>query len=434
MSWTAAVAIVLSSAIFLGTLVLIFSERLDRTIVSMVGAGVMVTAGLALGFYDEQQAMRAVDLDTLGLLFGMMLLVTLLQPTGFFEYVGAVTARASRGRPVRLLVLLGSLTTVLSMLLDNVTTVVLIAPLTVLVCEIMGISPLPFLVSEALLSNTGGVATLIGDPPNVLIGSAAGLSFVDFLTHAFPVAVLAWVAALGLLLWLFRRDLAPQGLDAEALDRLRPDEAWRDRSAARKVLIVLGAALLLFLLEEWLRVGSAFIALVSSAAALAWVRPQPRAVLQRVEWSVLVFFASLFVLVGGLEGAGVMGLVSGLVLRIGQAHPVVTTVGVLWVVAILSGVIDNVPITVALIPVIEQLGQNGVAVSALWWALAFGAGFGGNATIIGSTANIFVTQLSQQTRQPITARLWNRRGLPVMLLTCLVSSLVVGLDYALFTR
>lgn len=434
MSWGEILPLAVSLIIFLGTLALIFAERLDRTIVSMAGAAAMVTAGLGLGFYDEHEAALAVDLDTLGLLFGMMLLVTLLQPTGFFEYTGAVAARASRGRPARLLVLLGSLTTVLSMLLDNVTTVVLIAPLTVLVCEIMGISPLPFLVSEALLSNTGGVATLIGDPPNVLIGSAAGLSFVDFLTHAFPVAIIAWLAALGALLWLFRQDLTVVGLDAEALDRLRPEDAWRDRAAARKLLIAMGAALVLFLLQEWLGVGSAFIALATSAAALVWVRPPPRAVLQRVEWSVLVFFASLFVLVGGLEAAGVMDLLSGLVLRTGIAHPVVTAVSLVWVVGLLSAVIDNVPITVALIPVIQQLGQNGVAVNPLWWALAFGAGFGGNATIIGSTANIFVTQLSEQTHQPITARLWNRRGLPVMILTCLVSSLALALGFALFTR
>ncbi len=228
-------------------------------------------------------------------------------------------------------------------------------------------------MSEALLSNTGGVATLIGDPPNVLIGTAAGLSFVDFLTHAFPVAIVAWLAALGALLWLFRRDLTEVGLDAEALDRLRPEDAWRDRAAARKVLIAMGVALVLFLLQEWLGVGSAFIAFATSAAALVWVRPPPRAVLQRVEWSVLVFFASLFVLVGGLEAAGLMDLLSGLVLRTGQAHPVVTAVSLVWVVGLLSAVIDNVPITVALIPVIQQLGQNGVAVNPLWWAPASAA-------------------------------------------------------------
>lgn len=289
-------------------------------------------------------------------------------------------------------------------------------------------------MSEALLSNTGGVATLIGDPPNVLIGTAAGLSFNDFLTHALPVAIIAWLGALGLLLWLFRRELGVTGLEAEALGRLKPGDAWRDRSAARKVLIVLGLALVLFLLEEWLGIGSAFIALTTSALALVWVGPKPGAVLQRVEWSVLVFFASLFVLVGGLEAAGIMGMVAGWVLQLGRGHPVVTAVTLVWVVGILSAVIDNVPITVALIPVIQQLGQNGVAVNPLWWALAFGAGFGGNATIIGSTANIFVTQLSQRTRQPITTRLWSRRGLPVMILTCLVSSLALAVNYALFTR
>ncbi len=428
------IAPVVAALIFVLTLALIFSERLDRTIASMVGATAMVAAGIAIGFFDQEQAAQGIDFETLGLLFGMILLVALLRPTGFFEYVGAVTARASGGSAKLLLVLLGAATTGLSMLLDNVTTVVLIAPLTVLVCEVMGISAAPFLISEALLSNTGGVATLIGDPPNVLIGTAAGFSFNDFLTHALPVSLVAWLGAVALLLWLFRKELKQGSLDPEALKGLRPSEAWRDRPAAIKVLIVLGLALLLFVLQDWLHLGAAFIALSTASLALAWVRPKISAVLHEVEWSVLLFFTGLFVLVSGLKAAGVMDVISGLVLSLGRGHPVLTAVGMIWVVGVLSAIIDNVPITVALIPVIEELSQNGVNVGPLWWALAFGAGFGGNATIIGSTANIVVAQLSLKTREPITSRLWNRRGLPVMVLTCLVSSVAIAVGYRWFAR
>jgi Na+/H+ antiporter NhaD/arsenite permease-like protein len=423
-----------SSLIFVFALALILSERLDRTIVAMSGAAAMVTAGMALGFYDAEQAVASIDFETLGLLFGMMILLAVLQPTGLFEYLASAAARASRGKPLPLLILLGSVTTILSMLLDNVTTVVLIAPLTILVAEILGISPLPFLVAEALLSDTGGVATLIGDPPNVLIGSAAGLSFNDFLTHALPVVALAWPAALALLLWLFRKELAHKPLDPQALASLNTPDAMRDWRAARKVLIALGVALLLFLAQDVLGLDSAFIAMTAASLALIWIRPPISQTLRLVEWPVLVFFGGLFVMVGGLQAAGVMDGLARAVVGGGSWHPVLTAVVLIWLVAGLSAVIDNVPITVALIPIIQEMGRNGVNVSPLWWALAFGAGFGGNGTIIGSTANIVVAQLSLRTRDPITSRLWMRRGLPVMIVTCVISSLAMAIGYPWFSR
>ena len=194
---------VLSSLIFLTSLALIFSEKIHRSIVAIAGGVFIVGLGKILGFYSEEAALAAIDFNTLGLLLGMMILVAMLEPTGFFQYIAVWAARVSGGKPVRLFVLLGSITTVLSMFLDNVTTVVLIAPVTILICEILGMSPLPFLISEALLSNTGGVATLVGDPPNVLIGSAAGLSFNDFLVHSLPIVAVVWFATLFFLRFLF---------------------------------------------------------------------------------------------------------------------------------------------------------------------------------------------------------------------------------------
>ena len=249
-------------------------------------------------------------LDTLGLLLGMMILVALLEPTGFFQYLAVWAGRLSRGRPVRLLVLLGTVTTVLSMFLDNVTTVVLIAPVTILISEILGMSAVPLLLAEALLSDTGGVATLIGDPPNVLIASAAGFSFNDFLTHALPIVVAAWLIALLLLRFLFRAELAQRPTNVEAVLKLNPAEALNDRVTMRKMLIVLGAAILLFFFEERLRLTPSLIALGAAAAALVWVRPAIKETLQQVEWSVLLFFSALFVMVGGLEAAGVLRAVT----------------------------------------------------------------------------------------------------------------------------
>ncbi len=423
---------IVSILIFGVSLYLIFSEKLNRTITAIAGAAAMVGAGMALGFYSEEQAVAAIDFDTLGLLLGMMTLIALLEPTGFFQYLAIWAARLSHGRPVRLLVLLGTVTTVLSMFLDNVTTVVLIAPVTILICEILGVSAVPLLMAEALLSDTGGVATLIGDPPNVLIASAAGLSFNDFLTHTLPVVVVAWLAALLLLRYLFCAELAQRPADAEALLKLDPSQALHDKATARRVLVVLGVAILLFFTEESLHLTPAYIASSAAAVALVWIRPDINLVLKRIEWSVLIFFVALFMMVGGMEAAGVLHGAALLIMRVRDVPPMLLGVLLLWIVAILSAVVDNVPITIALIPVIHELGAAGVQVYPLWWALALGAGFGGNGTIIGSTANIVVASLSERTRTPITPTLWSRRGLPVMLVTCAVASLLFVLAYPLF--
>jgi Na+/H+ antiporter NhaD/arsenite permease-like protein len=425
---------IVSGLIFVVSLYLILSEKLNRTIAAMAGAAVMMAAGLALHFYSEEQAIAAIDFDTLGLLLGMMILIALLEPTGFFQYLAVWAGRLSRGRPVRLLLLLGTVTTVLSMFLANVTTVVLIAPVTILISEVLGVSAVPLLLAEALLSDTGGVATLIGDPPNVLIASASGFSFNDFLTHTLPIVVVAWLVALLLLRHLFRAELDKQPLNAEAVLKLDPAAALYDPKTARQVLVVLGAAILLFFVQERLHLTPSFIALSAATTALVWVRPSIHEILRRIEWSVLVFFTALFVMVGGLGAAGILSNIAMLLARIQGVPPVLFGVTLLWVVAGLSAVVDNVPITIALIPVIEGLGTAGMEIHPLWWALALGAGFGGNGTLIGSTANIVVASFSERTRTPITSALWNRRGLPVMLATCAVASVLFVLAYPWLSR
>ncbi|MBI3162266.1 MAG: hypothetical protein HYZ23_07135 [Chloroflexi bacterium] len=259
-------SIVLSAFIFFGSLVFIFSEKINRSIVAIVGSMLMIGMGKLLGFYSEELAIEAIDFNTLGLLLGMMILVAMLEPTGFFEYLAVLAARASQGKPIRLFILLGIITTVLSMFLDNVTTVVLIAPVTILISEILGVSPLPYLMSEALLSNVGGVATLVGDPPNVLIGSAAGLSFNDFLTYSFPIVIFSWAGAVFLLRNLFKKDLAKRPRRSKAVMKLNPAETLNQPETARRILIVLGAAILFFFGHHTLRIEPSLVAL--SAAAL----------------------------------------------------------------------------------------------------------------------------------------------------------------------
>ncbi len=425
---------ILATLIFIVCLALIFTDKLNRAIAALGGAVIMVVLGLVLGFYSEEEAVASVDANTLGLLLGMMILVALLEPTGFFQYLAVWVARLSKGRPVRLLVLLGAVTSIMSMFLDNVTTVVLIAPVTILICEILGLNPQPFLISEALLSDTAGVSTLVGDPPNVLIASAAGLSFLDFLTHALPIVIVVWLIALLMIRLLFRKELAVIPENSDAVLEFNPNEALKDRKTAVKVLIVIGGAILLFLFEEFLHIRPSLIALGAAAAGLIVVQPDINALLKRVEWDVLLFFGALFVMVGGMEQAGVMRELSSLITKGGSLPPVVLGLVLLWVVAIASAFIDNIPITIALIPVVLDLAAAGINPNPLWWALAFGAGFGGNGTIIGSTANVVVASLSERTRHPITPAIWNKRGLPVMLATCAAASILYILFFPWLSR
>lgn len=423
---------VLASIVFFGSLYLIFSERLNRSIVAVAGGVLMVWLGRLFHFYSEAAALEAIDFNTLGLLLGMMILVAMLEPTGFFEYLAVLAARASKGKQIRLFTLLGIITTILSMFLDNVTTVVLIAPVTLLICEIIGVSAIPYLVTEALLSNTGGVSTLIGDPPNILIGSAAGLSFTDFLVYSLPIVFVCWLGAFFLLRHLFKKELSKRPRSVKAVMKLNPAETLNQPEAARRILIVLGAAIFMFFVYHVLHISPSLVALSAAAVALVWVHPEIGEVLKKIEWSVLIFFASLFVMVGGLEHSGALDVMVGIFEKASGISPVVFGILIIWVVAILSSVVDNIPITIALIPIIRGLGEGGMDIAPLWWALAFGAGFGGNGTIIGSTANIIVATLSEKTRTPITAGLWMRRGLPVMAVTCAIASLLYALFFPLF--
>lgn len=420
--------------IFVLTLAVVFSERLHRTTIAMVGAAIMLVVGMAMGFYSQSAALAAIDFNTLGLLLGMMILVRLLGQTGFFQYIAILLSKGSRGRPWLLLLGLGAAATLLSMFLDNVTTVVLIVPITILIAEILGIAPAPLLMAEVVLANTGGVATLVGDPPNVLIGSAAGLSFAAFLTHLAPIVALAWLAAIIVLFIVFRREIAERPRNIKALAQLDEGQALNDPAGLRRLLVVLAAVILVFFLEGALGLEPAAVALAGATAALLWVRPDVDETLRHVEWGVLLFFAALFVLTGGLAAAGVLAGLAAAIAELARANLLAASLILLWGAAIISAVVDNIPFTIAVIPLLLQLEALGVEATPLWWALALGAGFGGNGTPIGATANIITVNLSAKTHTPITTLLWLRVGLPVMLVTCLVASLAFVIFFGWMSR
>jgi Na+/H+ antiporter NhaD/arsenite permease-like protein len=415
---------IVASTIFLITLVIILTERIHRTTAAGLGAAAMIIVGIEMDFYSQEEALRAIDFNTLGLLLGMMILVRLLEETGFFQFVAILTGKRSGGSPWFLLVTLGTTTTFLSMLLDNVTTVILIAPVTILIADILGINSIPLLLAEAILSNVGGVATLVGDPPNVIIGSAADFSFNNFLTHLAPIVIVAWLAALATLRFRFRKVLGERPKNIDALMKIDEREALKNPKNARKLLIILGAVIVFFFLHSQLQLLPATVAMGGAALGLLWVRTNVEETFSHLEWGVLLFFTGLFVLVGGLEASGVLAMLATGIIGLATNNLLVASLVLLWVAAIVSSLVDNIPFTIAMVPVIISLGNMGVQTSPLWWALALGAGFGGNGTALGATANVVVVSLSERTRFPITMKIWLKNGLPVMLVTCVVATVM----------
>jgi Na+/H+ antiporter NhaD/arsenite permease-like protein len=429
-----------AAAILIGAYLLIFTEAVHRTIAALGGAVVMVLVGEMVGFYDQEEALGAVDGNTMLLLLGMMLLVALVRPTGGFEYLAIRLAKLSAASPRRLLVYLSLAVSVLSMFLDNVTTVMIFAPLTVLITRMLGLNPAPFLMAEAMLSNIGGASTLVGDPPNIMIGSAAGLDFNQFLVHLLPVIVPVWLITVGLMLVLFRDELRyPPGGHAEArataLD-LDESKAITEPAMLRHVLIAMTIVIGLFFVHHHFHLYPAFVAFIGLVVALALVRPDPEHLLKQAEWPVLLFFAALFVIVGGVEASGLLALIGDALARMARdpSHLLWTALTLMWVAAIVSAIVDNIPFTVTMIPIVASLQAKGLPVEPLWWALAIGVGLGGNGTHIGATANIICVAEAERSGidgARISAMRWLRVGLPAMLASLVAASLVYTLLYEL---
>lgn len=413
-----------SSLIFLITLALLLTDWAHRTIVAWAGAAAMIAAGLALGFYTQHQALASIDFNTLGLLLGMMMLMAMLAQTGVFEHLAALAAHSSGGSSWRLLLLLGTVTTVVSMFLNNLTVIALIGPVTLKVAEKLRINAVPLLIAEAVLSNVGGTATLIGDPPNTLIGSAAGLTFNSFLFVLLPIVAVAFYPTLLTL----HRALGPQ-VDAPsegkaAARAVTLTDSIKDPAALRTLLVVLALTVVLFVLQDIVRLQAGFIAFAGAALALALLRPDPEVLIKEVEWNTILFFICLFIVVGGLEAAGVMNAAANMLAGLIGPHVLLSAVLLIWVAAVLSAVVDNIPFVIAMIPIIKQLEAAGLAVEPLWWALALGAGFGGNGTPIGASANILAIALCERAGQKITFRQWIRYAGLATVVSCAIGTLV----------
>jgi Na+/H+ antiporter NhaD/arsenite permease-like protein len=426
------------SAIILCTTFLgIFTEQfhgIERAKFAMAGAGAIIVAGQYFGFYSPQLALEAIDWNVVFLLAIMMLIVSIMISTGGFDHLAQYLARVSGGSQLKLLILLGTVVTVISLLIDNVTTVIIFGPLIIMICRSMGISPVPYLLSAALLSDTGGVATLVGDPPNLMIGSAAGISFNSFIVHMGPPVLLAWLSILLGMRVLFKKELTSPIV--HSFDQV---VEYKNRRLWHKSLFVMLVMVVLFVIhdrigwEPWLVAGACLTLLVFMSRTI-----ELEAVTMHLETPLLIFFISLFVVIGGVEHSGLLELIGDQFRDVIAEHPKRAALQLLWAAAIFSALIDNIPFTAAMIPVLSGLQQDGINVSVLWWALAMGVGMGGNGSHIGSTANVYIVTISErlarQTGKPelaITPMLWIRKGTPVMLVTLMVCSLFIwfGYDY-----
>ena len=417
--------LVVSLLAFTLTYVGIFLERVHRAIVALSGAALMIALGTWFSFYGAHEAMLSVDYDTIILLMGMMIVVGLFKETGFFQYLAIRAAKLAKGRPWLLLLYFGLVTSVVSMVLDNVTTIIIIVPVTVSVADILGISPLPFLMGEVLLSNIGGVATLIGDPPNILIGSAAGFGFLDFLVHLMPIVLVVWIAAQGLLMLVFRRQLMQRSTSVDRLLQMDPRRAIVDPLATRRMLITLTTTIALFFVHEPIGLDPGLVALIGACIGLLWVKPDFDRILKDIHWDVLIFFVSLFIIVGGLEASGAIGFLGRGLAALSEHGVYVPILVVLWGGAFAYGVISNVPFTIAMLPIFKGLAAQGIDVAPLWWALAIGVGFGANLTPLGSAANVVIVSMSESLGEKLTLRRWIGSGSTVALLTCALGTAAI---------
>ena len=415
---------VIGLAIFAVTYALIATERLHKTLAAMAGGVSMVL----LGIVSQERAFEEIDFNVIFLLAGMMILAGIIRKTGVFGWVAVRAARFAGGDPYRILVVLSLITAVASAFLDNVTTVVLVGPITLLLAARMGMNPFPFLMSEILASNIGGSSTLIGDPPNILIGSAAGLDFGAFLFHMAPLAVLLLAIYLVAARWLFRGmlDVDPE-LRARLLE-LNERDMITSPALLRSSLAVMGLTLVGFMLHGTLHLEPATVALAGAVLLMIVARESPEEVLREVEWPTLFFFIGLFMLVAGVIEIGLIDAVADAIFSLTGGALAGTSLLLLWLSAILSGIIDNIPYTATMIPVVEQLAE-GQPNDALWWALAIGADLGGNATIIGASANVILAGMAEREGHPIGFGQFLRYGVPVTLGTMVIASAYVWLRY-----
>jgi len=384
---------------------------------------------VVLGVINQEMAFAAIDWNTIGLLIGMMVIVLITKKTGLFQYVAIRAAKVAKGDPIRIMIYLALLTGFFSALLDNVTTILLIAPVTFVIADNLKINPLPIIIAEIIFSNVGGTATLIGGPPNILIGSAAGLTFVDFLLNLAPIALIISLPSL-LIIWLFfRNQLKTTEELKNSIMRFDASTSITDVALLRKSLFVLAVTMIGFLVHASLGLEPATVALFGAGLLLVITNTHPEEVLKEVEWTTIIFFSGLFILVAGIEHVGLIDMMAEKVLHFTAGSMTATTLTILWASAVFSAFIDNIPFVATMIPLVQDLGRSGLDINPLWWALALGGQIGGNATLIGSANNLVAAGLTEKAGYKLGFKEYMIVGSSVTFVCMLISTVYVWLRY-----
>lgn len=427
----------LATAIFIATYAVIITEKVNRAIVALLGGGLMILCGIL----TQEAAIRGVDFNTLGLLVGMMVIVSVTRKSGVFQFVAIWIAKKVKAHPVGILLMMSLATAAFSALLDNVTTVLLVTPVMLLITEELKIKPYPFLFAVIFMSNIGGTATLIGDPPNIMIGSAVGLSFNDFLLNLAPIIPLIGIATLLPIWWLWRKDMVATPENRARVMRFNEIEAITDWKLLKQAGLVFTLVMAGFMLHGLLHLEPATVAMLGAALLLLLenfgrhAEAQSKGVhhaLSEVEWITIFFFVGLFIAVYGIEEAGLIGALAEGLLSVTRGDLTTTALSILWGSAIASAFVDNIPFVATMIPLIKSLAPamgGDQAIMPLWWALALGACLGGNGTLVGASANLVVAGIAEQAGAPIRFATFLKVAFPLMLVSTVIAHAYLYLRY-----
>lgn len=405
----------------------IMTEKLHRATAALAGAVLLVVCGVMTG----KQAIGYIDFNTIGVLVGMMIVVAVIRTTGMFEYISIKAAKAAKGDPWKILIAFVLITAILSAFLDNVTTVLLVGPMSIAIARMLEINPVPFLMMQILASNVGGTATMIGDPPNIMIGSASGLSFMDFIANTGAAAVLIIIAQIIVMKFLYKEQLESGPINKTSVMNLDPDKSITNRKLMKQSIAVMVLVVIGFIIHDKLGFDSCMIALGAAAIMLIIGHQEVDQIISEVEWTTIVFFMSLFVVVGGLERTGVIHSISSWLISATEGHYILTMLVLLWASALLSSVLDNIPFVATLIPLVLTMQQQGMNVEAFWWAISLGACLGGNGTMIGASANVVLSDIANKHGYPITFKSYLRVGFPFMLMSVGIATVFLLVRYAL---
>ncbi|WP_256386809.1 SLC13 family permease [Candidatus Izimaplasma bacterium ZiA1] len=418
--------LIIGILIFSLSYIMIVSEKLNRTVVALFGAVLMILFQVV----SQEEALEHIDFNTLGLLIGMMIIVNIIKRTGLFQYLAIKTAKLAKGDPVKIILYFSIIAAVASGLLDNVTTILLIVPVTLVISDTLKINPVPFIISEIMAANIGGAATLIGDPPNIMIGSFTGLSFVDFVINLAPIMLVIFIVTIFFIKIIYRKSLKVSEESRQLILKMDERKAITDKKLLIKSLIVLFITIGGFTLAEQIGMESASVAIFGASLLLLISRIEPEEILVDVEWVTIFFFGGLFVLVGSLESIGVISILAEKLLNVTQGDLGITTILVLWMSAILSSFLDNIPYVATMIPLVNEMESLSTSnFEPVWWALSIGACLGGNGTIIGASANVVARGIVERNGHKITFLGYMKIAFPLMIMSIMISTIYLLVFY-----